>query len=73
MTYTFLSLLWIVATVPFMIFSVIRLAGELHMMQQNTYRNDRYLQWLKAKGKKHYTDLLGLLAMVPLFIGGLVS
>ena len=73
MTFTFMSLLWIVGTVPFMIFSVIRLAGELHMMQQNTYRNDRYLQWLKAKGKKHYTDLLGLLAMVPLFIGGLVS
>ncbi|MGN0963096.1 MAG: UDP-N-acetylmuramoyl-tripeptide--D-alanyl-D-alanine ligase [Clostridia bacterium] len=73
MTFTFMSLLWIVGTVPFMIFSVIRLAGELHMMQQNTYRNDRYLQWLKAKGKKHYTDLLGLLAVVPLFIGGLVS
>ena len=73
MTYTFLSLLWIVATVPFMIFSVIRLAGELHMMQQNTYRNDRYLQWLKSKGKKHYTDLLGILAVIPLFIGGLVS
>lgn len=74
MTFTFMSLLWIIGTVPFMIFSVIRLAGELHMMQQNTYRNDRYLQWLKEKGKKHYTDLLGLLAVIPLlFIGGLVS
>lgn len=74
MSYSFMSLLWIVGTVPFMIFSVMRLAGELHMMQQNTYRNDRYGQWLKTKGKKHYTDLLALLAAIPLlFIGGFVA
>ena len=74
MTYNLMSLLWIVATAPFMIFSVQRLAWQLHMMQLNTYRNDRYLAWFKGKGPRHYKDLLGLLAGVPLlFIGGSVA
>jgi UDP-N-acetylmuramoyl-tripeptide--D-alanyl-D-alanine ligase len=74
MTYNLMSLLWIVGTVPFLIFSVQRLAYELHMMQLNTYRNDRYGTWLRSKGSKRYKDLLGLLAAVPLiFIGGFVS
>lgn len=74
MTYNLMSLLWIVGTVPFLIFSVQRLAYELHMMQLNTYRNDRYGSWLRSKGPKRYKDLLGLLAAVPLiFIGGFVS
>ena len=72
MTYTILSLVWIVAAVPYMVYAVGRLAGELHMMQQNTYRNDRYGSWLKSKGKPRWTDLLALLAAVPLFLGGLV-
>ena len=74
MTYTFISLLWLLGTVPFMMFYVTRLTEELHMMQQNTYRNDRYLSWWKSKGKKHYNDLLALLAVVPLLlIGGTVA
>lgn len=74
MTYNLMSLLWIVGTVPFMIFSVQRLAHELHMMQLNTYRNDRYNAWRKAKGPRHFKDLLGLLAAGPLlFIGGSVA
>lgn len=74
MTYNLMSLLWIVASLPFMIFSVQRLVYELHMMQLNTYRNDRYGAWLKGKSPRRFKDLLALLAAVPLiFIGGFVS
>ncbi|MBQ2763913.1 MAG: UDP-N-acetylmuramoyl-tripeptide--D-alanyl-D-alanine ligase [Firmicutes bacterium] len=74
MIYTLISLLWIAASVPYMIFAVMRLASELHMMQQNTYRNDRYIQWWKTKGKRDYHDFLGLLAVFPLmFIDTLIG
>lgn len=73
MIYTFTSLLWIVAAIPFVIFSVTALTNELHMLQQNTYRNDRYGQWLKEKGKKNYKAFLGALAVIPLWIGGFVA
>lgn len=74
MSYHLMSLLWILASVPFLIFSVQRLVYELHMMQLNTYRNDRYGAWLKAKGPRRFKDLLPLLAGVPLIlIGGFVA
>ncbi|MBQ1252087.1 MAG: UDP-N-acetylmuramoyl-tripeptide--D-alanyl-D-alanine ligase, partial [Firmicutes bacterium] len=74
MIYTFMSLLWIAGTIPFMIFSVIRLSAELHMLQQNSYRNDRYNGWLKERGQKQYTDFLALLAVIPvMFLNGFFS
>ena len=73
MVYSFLSLVWIVASVPYVLYAVARLSEELHMMQLNTYRNDRYGQWYKTKGKRRYTDLLALLAAVPLFLGNIVA
>lgn len=66
MTYTLLSLLWIAATVPYMIFAVIRLSTELDEMQQGGYSNEVYLGRLREKGRANYCDLLGLLAAVPL-------
>lgn len=68
MIYTLISLLWIVASIPYMIFAVMRLASDLHMMQQNIYQNDRYLTWLKGNGKKHYHDFLAFLAVIPLML-----
>ncbi len=73
MVYSILSLVWIVASVPYVLYAVARLSEELHMMQLNTYRNDRYGQWYKTKGKRRYSDLLALLAAVPLFLGGIVA
>lgn len=72
MSYTMISLGWLIATLPFMIFSVLCLASELHMLQLNSYRNDRYRSWLKEKGKPRYMSLFGILAVVPLFLGGLI-
>ena len=68
MIYTLISLLWIVASIPYMIFAVMRLASDLHMMQQNIYQNDRYVTWLKGNGKKHYHDFLAFLAVIPLML-----
>lgn len=78
MTYTLLSLLWIFATVPYMIFSVQRLSAELNEMQQKGYSNEIYLRRFREKGKENYVDLLALLAVVPLMffdtlIGELVA
>lgn len=66
MTYTLLSLLWIAATVPYMIFAVLRLSAELNEMQQKGYLNEIYLHRFGEKSERTYPDLLGLLAAVPL-------
>ena len=68
-----LSVLWVVLSVPYLAFTVLRLKYQLHMLQLNSYRNERYSLWLKTKGHRQYRELLGLLAAGALLIGGTVA
>lgn len=68
-----LSVLWVVLSVPYLAYTILRLKYQLHMLQLNSYRNERYSLWLKTKGRRQYRELLGLLAAGALLIGGIVA
>lgn len=48
-----------------------KLKKDLQMMQQNSYRNDRYGKWIRANLSRNLRirDFLPLLAVIPVFFG----
>lgn len=62
-----LSAIWIVFSLPYLGYSFLRLKYHLHMLQLNSYMNDRYTTWRKAKNKIDVKEFLPLLAVAPLF------
>ncbi len=68
-----LNYLWMLCSVPFIVFSFLRMKRELHMLQLNSYMNERYGRWLKEKNRPDYRELLPIAAAGPLFIGGNVG
>ncbi len=64
-----LSVFWIILSLPFLFWSILSLKYQLHMLQQNSYRNERYSLWLRTKGQGDKRRLLAFLAVVPLFFG----
>ena len=55
----------------FLFYTGRKLIRDLHMMQQNSYMNQRYARWLKEHGKKKIgrKQLLPLAAALPLVFG----
>jgi len=57
-------ILWFAALAAWFIYIFKALRRHLHMMQQNGYRNDRYLRWLKPRLRYNFF-LRDLLPLVP--------
>ncbi len=64
-----ISIFWIILSLPYLAFAVFNLKHQLHMLQQNSYRNERYSLWLKTKGQSDKRGLLAFLAVIPLLFG----
>lgn len=64
-----LDIFWIILSLPYLAWSVLSIKHQLHMLQQNSYRNERYSLWLKTKGHTENKILLSLLAVFPLLLG----
>lgn len=61
----------VIAIIIYGIYAFFRLRKELHNMQLNSYRNERYLRWWKKNLKNRFykTPALGTLGALPL-LGG---
>ncbi len=58
-------ILKIIAAAALVLLLGLRTKHDLHMLQQNTYRNDRYRRWLKGRRKLEFV-VADLLLIVPL-------
>lgn len=60
-------ILSLAAFIGFFVYTAWKLKRDLHMMQQNSYRNERYLKWFRGSPGKHVRlrDLVPALALVP--------
>ncbi len=47
-----LDFLWLPCSLPYAFFSVLKIRRELHMLQLNSYRNERYGCWLREKAAR---------------------
>ncbi|MEG2406035.1 MAG: UDP-N-acetylmuramoyl-tripeptide--D-alanyl-D-alanine ligase [Clostridiales bacterium] len=63
-----LSIFWIILSIPYVMYAVLGLKNQLHMLQLNSYRNDRYTLWLKTKSKFDKREIFAFLAIFPLFL-----
>jgi len=65
----------IIAVLLFVIYMVVKLKHDLHMLQQNSYRNERYLRWYKNWRQKElfYAEFLLLLPVVLSIFSRLAS
>lgn len=54
----------------FLLYSFVALEYELHMMQQNSYRNERYVKWLKRDfwSFNRITDFAMAMVLLPFFV-----
>lgn len=52
-------------------YTLVKVRTQVHMLQQNSYRNERYIRWMKKNPSRLFQvkDLLPLIAL-PLLIGG---
>ena len=67
-----MSNLWLAGAIgSALLYLIWKLKKDLQMMQQNSYRNDRYIKWLRANFSRNLKirDFLPLLAILPLILG----
>ncbi|MDO4542772.1 MAG: Mur ligase family protein [Bacillota bacterium] len=64
-----IQVFWIILSLPYVIWGILSLKYQLHMLQQNSYRNERYSLWLKTKGRQNKKLFLPVLAVIPLLFG----
>ncbi len=62
----------IISTLVISLYLLLKLRHELHMMQQNSYRNERYGKWLKNDFKQHKRsrEFIFIILIIILFTTG---
>ncbi|GAK05524.1 UDP-N-acetylmuramoylalanyl-D-glutamyl-2,6-diaminopimelate-D-alanyl-D-alanine ligase [Geomicrobium sp. JCM 19037] len=62
------SLLILLLAIAWALYTIIRVKRNVHMLQLNSYRNERYFRWMKGNTKKAFRlwDLLPLLSLIAL-------
>ncbi|WLD93916.1 UDP-N-acetylmuramoyl-tripeptide--D-alanyl-D-alanine ligase [Alkalihalobacillus sp. AL-G] len=65
-----LSLLFLVGVVFWGLYTASRLRRAIHMLQQNSYRNERFLRWMKENRGKVFQirDFIPLLTVIVAFV-----
>ncbi|GAK14269.1 hypothetical protein [Geomicrobium sp. JCM 19039] len=62
------SLLILLLAIAWALYTIIRVKRNVHMLQLNSYRNERYFRWMKGNTKKAFRlwDLLPFLSLIAL-------
>ncbi len=63
-------LVFLIVCLTYGTYTVWKLKKQLHVLQLNSYMNDRYLRWLRQNHAKTWSfyELLPLFALVPMFL-----